>query len=542
MRPVLIFGHKNPDNDSVCSAVAYAHLKNLVETDEIHVAVRLGPMPAETAWLFERFGVEPPELIEHVRTRVSDVMTPDAITVEPTSSMREAGRLMRTHDVRALPVVGSDGAVVGLLSQRRLAERYLEETEIPGFSEMPVTVERLVEVLDGELLAGDAETMIEGCVLIGASEPETVVRLVKPGDVLIVGDRVRTQPMALEAGVACLVVTAGARPADEVVRLASERGAALILTSQDSYSAARLISLAHAVGDLMEVDALRVGPDMLLHEAAEDLLASSHREAVVVGDDGRCAGILTRTNIARGIRRRVILVDHNEMSQSAPGIEDAEVIEIVDHHRVGDIQTAGPILFLNLPVGATATIVAMRYETLGVAVPVPIAGILLGAILTDTVLLKSPTTTEFDRATAARLAAIVGVEPTEFGLELFRARSAAVAFDAKKVVGADIKEYRVGDVVVAVAQYESVDLTEFGNHLDEVRSEMERLREGGRYDLVVLMATDIVREGSEILGVGKTRLLERALGIELVGGVAWMPGVLSRKKQIAARLVEASGS
>ena len=264
MRPVLVFGHKNPDNDSVCSAVAYAHLKNLTDTNEVYVPVRLGSMPVETAWLFDRFGVEPPEQIDHVRTRVSDVMTPDAITVDPSSSMREAGRLMRAHDVRALPVVGAGGSVVGLLSQRRLAERYLEETEIPGFAEMPVAVARLVEVLDGELLSGDGSTMIEGNVLIGASEPATVVRLVSPGDVLIVGDRVRTQPMALEAGVACLVVTAGARPADEVVALASQRGAALIITDHDSYSAARLISLAHAVGDLMEVDALRVGPDMLL--------------------------------------------------------------------------------------------------------------------------------------------------------------------------------------------------------------------------------------------------------------------------------------
>lgn len=542
MRPVLVFGHRNPDNDSICSAVAYAHLKNLVDTDEVHVPVRLGPMPAETSWLLDRFGVEPPEQIDHVRTRVSDVMTPDAITVEPSSSMREAGRLMRAHDVRALPVVGTDGVVVGLLSQRRLAERYLEETEIPGFADMPVSVDRLVEVLDGELLSGDGRTTVEGNVLIGASEPATVIRLVRSGDVLIVGDRVRTQPMAIEAGVACLVVTAGARPAAEVVELARARGTALIVTRHDSYSAARLISLAHAVGDLMEVDALRVSPETLLNEAAEDLLASSHREAIVVADDGGCAGILTRTNIARGIRRRVILVDHNEMSQSAQGIEDAEVVEIVDHHRVGDIQTAGPILFLNLPVGATATIVAARYEMLGVDVPAPIAGILLGAVLTDTVLLKSPTTTDVDRRTADRLARIVGVDPIDFGLELFRARSAGRAFDAKKVVGADIKEYRVGDMTVAIAQYESVDLTEFLDHAHEVRSEMERLRESRGYSLVVLMATDIVREGSEILGAGKTRLLERALGIELSGASVWMPGVLSRKKQIAARLVEASGS
>jgi manganese-dependent inorganic pyrophosphatase len=314
-----------------------------------------------------------------------------------------------------------------------------------------------------------------------------------------------------------------------------------MVTEQDTYSAARLVSLAQAVGDLMETDVLRCGPESLLSEAAEDLLGSVHREAVVTEDGGTVSGILTRTNVARGRRRRVVLVDHNESAQSALGIEEAEIVEIVDHHRVGDIETPGPILFLNLPVGSTATIVALRYEQLGVEIPGPIAGILLAALLTDTVILKSPTTTEQDRSVCERLSASVGVDAVDFGMEVFRSRSAGLAFSAEAVVRSDVKEYRAGDVLAAVAQYETVDLKQITEHADEVMRAMERLLASREYDLVVLMATDIVREGSEIFVAGKRRLAERAFDIDLSAGSAWMPGVLSRKKQIAAKLVEAAG-
>jgi len=539
---VLVFGHKNPDNDSVCSAVAYAHLKNIVDAENVYVPARLGPAPPETEWVFSRFGVELPEEITHVHTRVRDVMTPDVVTVEAGRTMLDAGRLMLERDVRTLPVV--DGGILrGLLNQRILGEAYLGETEIRGFTEVPVTVGHLVEVLDGMLLAGEEAATLRGGVLIGAMEPETMRGYITPGDTLIVGDRRRTQPMALEAGVACLIVTGGHRPADTVLELAVERGASVIVTSHATFAAARLVNLSHTAGDVMDTDVLTFDPDMLLAEAVEDLLGSTHREAVVLDAQRQVAGILTRTNIARGDRRRVVLVDHNELSQSAPGVEEAAVIEIVDHHRIGDIQTVGPILFLNIPVGATATIVALRYEELGVVVPEPMAGILLAAILTDTVLLKSPTTTGTDCEVAARLAQRLGVDVVEFGMEMFRARTVGRTFSAERAVKADLKEYRAGDMLAAIGQIETVDVAEVMDHLHEVREVMESLREARGYDLVLLMVTDVVREGSEIVAAGKVRLAERALGVSLSeGGSAWMDGVLSRKKQIAARLVDAAGA
>lgn len=541
MGAVLVFGHRNPDNDSICSAVAYAHLKNVTDRENVYVPARLGPVPPETEWVFARFGVELPDEVGHVHTRVRDVMTADVVTVPPGTNMLEAGRLMRERDVRALPVV-EDRELLGLVDQRTLAELYVDETAIAGFMDRPVTVGQLASALDGEVLAGDAGRVLDGGVVIGAMEPETMLSHIRPGDTLIVGDRVRTQPMALDAGVACLVVTGGFRPGGEVLERAAATGAAVVSTPHDTYAAARRINLSRTVAQVMDRSVLTVEPDALLTEAAEDLLAGPKREAVVVDADGAIAGMLTRTNVARGLRRRVVLVDHNEIAQSAPGVDEAQVVEIVDHHRVGDVQTAAPILFLNMPVGSTATIVASRYRELGVEPTAAIAGVLLSAVLTDTVLLKSPTATGTDSEVAAWLASLAGVDALEFGMEMFRARSAAERFSAERYVAADLKEYRVRDEHVAVAQVETVDgAALLAAHRDELLAEMERLRAARGYTVLLLMVTDVVREGTEVLAAGRTRLAERALEVDLGGGSAWMPGVLSRKKQVAARLLDAAG-
>lgn len=541
MGPILVFGHKNPDNDSICSSVAYAHLKNLTDPENVYVPARLGPVPPETEWVFGRFGLELPEEIAHVHARVRDVMTEDVISVDSGVTMLDAGRTMQEHGIRALPVTESC-RVKGLINQNILAERFLSDLELRGFTNMPTTVDAFTRALEGTLVTGDPEAEVRGNVLIGAMEPATLLGYIKPGDVLIVGDRVRTQPMALDAGVACLVITGGAKPDPEVLETAAERGAAIITTHHDTFAAARLVNLAHRVADLMDPNVFYVEPETLLSEAVEDLFAGPHREAVVVDAQRRLLGLLTRTNIARGIRRRVILVDHNEVSQSALGIEDAAVVEIVDHHRVGDVQTTGPILFLNLPVGSTATIVATRYRDLGITPPRPMAGVLLSALLTDTVLLKSPTATETDREIAAWLAGIAEVDALEFGLEMFRARSANSVFSPERAVKADLKEYRVGDTFAAIGQIESVDAEAVLQHAKEIEIVMNSLAESRGYDAVVLMITDVMREGSYIVAAGKTRIVERGLGISLAEGPVWLDGVLSRKKQIASKLVDTAGS
>jgi len=540
MGPVLVFGHTNPDNDSICSSVAYAHLKNLTDPSNVYVPVRLGPLPPESVWVLDRFGVEAPAEISHVRTRVVDVMTTDLLTVSPDDTLHTVGAILAERGVRALPVVG-DGRLCGLVTVQALAGRYVDNVTQSGFAERPVTVGRLVETLGGKLLAGEAGAELKGAVLIGAMEPGTMVARIRPGDTIIVGDRRRTQPMAVEAGAACLVVTGGHQPSEDVLSLAAERRCAVIATAQDTYTAARLMDLAHAVSEVMETDILIVEPEMLLTEAAEDLFASPQREAPVVDDTGRLVGLLTRTNVARAGRRRVILVDHNEVAQSADGVEDAAVVEIVDHHRVGDIETAVPITFLGNPVGATATIVALRYRELEVDPPRGIAGLLLSAVLTDTVLLKSPTTTDDDREVVEWLGGIVGVDPVEFAMEMFRARSSGEAFSAEAVVTRDLKEYRIRDGVVAIGQVESVDADDILAHRDEIVACMESLARARGYDTLALMVTDVVREGSELIVTGRRRPLEKAFGVSFESGSVWFDGMLSRKKQLAPRLLESAG-
>ncbi len=270
MGPVLVFGHRNPDNDSVCSAVAYAHLKNLTDPENVYVPVRLGPAPRETEHVFNRFGFEMPEEIGHVHTRVQDVMTEDVVTVDASETLLEAGRLMRENNVRALPVV-ADGIVRGLVSVNTLASRYIDEIALQGFRTNPTEVGLLAHVLGAEIVLGDPGMRLDGDVLIGAMEPETMVGYIKPGDMLILGDRVRTQPRALEAGAACLILTGGARPAKAVLDLATAKGAALIVTGYDTFSAARLVGLSYRVGELMDASVLLVQPDTLLAEATEDL-------------------------------------------------------------------------------------------------------------------------------------------------------------------------------------------------------------------------------------------------------------------------------
>lgn len=540
MKPIYVFGHRHPDNDSICSAVAYAYLKNATDPDNTYIPARLGPVPRETKWAFDKWGATLPEEISHIQTRVGDVMSSNVVMITADSPMAEAGRVMREEDLRALPVVDDEGHVLGLLSQRSLAVRYLEETQIAGFTEIPVSVERLAQAVEGEILIGDKDRVISGRVHIAAAEPEAAVGAIEPGDVLILGNRKRTQPLALEAGASVLIITMGIRPGDEVLELARQKNAVIILTEEASYAVARRTSLAQAVGDIMDTELALTTPETLLTDVQDDLLSGAQRELIVIDSERHCVGVLTRTDVARREKRRVVLVDHNEVSQSAQGIEDAAVVEIVDHHRVGDIQSAGPILFINMPVGSTATIIAMRFFELKTELPREIAGILLSALLTDTVLLKSPTTTDVDHEIAKKLCDMLDIDMMTYGMELFKSKSEGVTFSAKAAVNADMKEYQAGDQVIAIGQYETVDLTEVDNNREQVICEMNALVEKCDYDVVVLMATDIIREGSEMFAVGNIKLAEKAFGTSFEKGSVWMDGVLSRKKQVAARFMEAS--
>ncbi len=452
--PIIVVGHKNPDNDSISAAVGYAHLKNELEKRNAqgsepkyrYIPARLGPMPPESAWVLEQGGLPAPEVIPHVHARVADVMTPNPISISHGARLLEAGRMLRQHNVRSLVVTNEDGTYRGLITTRMIAERYISATdaiEESGANEMAVA---------GDLIA----------------------------------------------------------------------------------------SLGQKVEEMTETDVLILDKECLLKEAVEDLMASSLREAVVLDDNDMAIGIVTRSDVAVRPRRKVVLVDHNETRQSANGIEEADVVEIIDHHRIADVMTAMPIQFLNLPVGSTATIVALEFNRYSIEIPAEIARVLLSAILTDTVILKSPTTTDIDRERAACLARIAGVDVTEFGLAVFKCRGGDSDVPVEKLVGADAKEFQIGDAAVLIAQRETVDLDSVLKREDEIRTYMRQVREEHGYEFVLLLVTDIVKEGSQFICEGNRRIVNRVFGIKCTGeGGTWMPGVLSRKKQVAAKILGA---
>lgn len=452
-KPVLVVGHKNPDNDSICSAIAYAYLKNEVEkrlgedAKYTFEAVKLGPLPPESKWLLEKHGIPTPRTISHVHARVKDVMTKNPISIEADAKLIEAGQMLRMHNVRALVVTNLDGTYRGLITTRMIAERYISATD------------RMTE--DG----------------LG--------------------------PMAVAADL--------------------------------------IDSLEQSVSEITETNVLVLNEDDLLKEAIEDLMNSSLREAVVLDDDGVAIGIVTRSDVATSPRRNVILVDHNELSQAANGMTEANIIEVIDHHRVADISTANPIKFMNLPVGCTATIVTMEFRRLGVEIPRHIGEVLLSAIMTDTVILKSPTTADHDREQVAYLEKLLGVDYIQFGLEIFKTRGGEGIITVEKMVGADAKEFQLADSTVLISQHETVDLEGALEREEEIREHMRTLISQHGYEFVLFLITDIMAEGSVFLCEGNRRIVNRVFGIKCEGqkGGTWMPGILSRKKQVASRILDA---
>ncbi|MDR2196395.1 MAG: putative manganese-dependent inorganic diphosphatase [Coriobacteriales bacterium] len=435
--PVIVVGHRNPDNDSICSAVGYAHLKTLLDPSTAYVAMRLGPMPHESSYVLDRFGIPYPPVLTHVHSRVCDAMTPHPLQIAKDATMREAGEMLRRHNIRTLVVRDEAGHYCGIIDTTTFANLYLAELD-------------------------DA-----------AAAAQT-----------------------------------------------------------------RFATLAQPVSAFLTTDAPTLDAEDILNEARETVLASSLRQAVVLDGEGCAIGILTRTDLARSPRRRVILVDHNESSQAVSGILEADVVEMVDHHRIGDIQTATPIPFINLPLGSTASIVASEYERNGVAFEPTYAAILLAALLTDTVLLKSPTTTARDHELAETLSRTAGLDAQTFGRELFEARFAGQDGSVEGIVLADSKVYQRGDTSFMVSQFETVNMDGILAQEREIARFLDELVHRKGYEFALVLITDIMKEGSQFITAGSPQLVERSFNIHLVDGSAWVPGILSRKKQVAPRLLD----
>jgi manganese-dependent inorganic pyrophosphatase len=532
---IYVTGHRNPDTDSIAAAIGYSELMRRIEPESDYLPVRLGEVNAQTRWLLERSGAPEPELLEHVYLRVSDVMRERFPTADHEDPVRQAGLAMASEDLDLVPVVGGGGELAGVVTERALARRYIRESrEVSSLVDAPTAVAKVRDVLEGDLVAGNPDEKVAGRVWAQSMDVSSPSRI-SAGDVVVVGDRPDAQRLAIERGASLLVTSNGSVPTEEIMDLARERGTAVISSPLDTYVSSRMITLAAPCEALMDREPLTVSGDDLLDDIA-DRVKDVHYRAAVAVDGGSPIGLITRSDLLGPQPRRVLLVDHAEQAQSVPGVEEAEIVEILDHHHVGSVETTVPVRATFDPVGSTATLVIERFRQNGMEPTRPTAVMLLGAIHSDTVILNSPTTTERDRAAVDYLGRVLGLDAIDFGREMFEATSDVTDLSAEQILDRDAKEYDTEHGRVSIAQVETVG-TVLLERKDELLEAMRERCEREGFRLVALMITDIHSRGTELLVAGDASSLERAFGETSDGGVISLPGVMSRKKQVAPKVL-----
>ena len=536
---IYVTGHRNPDTDSIASAVGYAELKGRLDPRNEYVPVRLGELNEQTRWVLERSGAPQPRLLPHVLLRVCDVMRERFPLASHGEPVRSVGLIMARDEVDLVPVVDDDGALAGVMTERALARRYVRESREASRLDAPTAVGAIASVLEGEQLVGDAGAQVTGRVWVLAMASASLPLGFAAGDVVVVGDRPQAQRVAIEVGVGLLVITNGTTAEESILALARERGSAVVASPLDSYVSARMITLSAPCRALIDREPLVVGREDLVSDVADDVKDVDYRAAVVVDADRRPIGLVTRSDLVNPEPRRVLLVDHAEQAQSVIGVEHAEIVEILDHHHIGSIETRIPVRATFDPVGSTATLVIERFRQSGMEPSRPAATLLLGAILSDTVILNSPTTTDRDRAVIAYLEQVLALDATGFGREMFERTSDLSRVAAGDIVERDLKDYDAGNgQTLRIAQVETVGQT-LAERRDELLEALEAMRERGGHAVVALMVTDIMSKGSKLYAAGDRAALDRAFGDGLRDGVLDLPGVMSRKKQVAPRLLTA---
>jgi manganese-dependent inorganic pyrophosphatase len=537
MPHVYVTGHRNPDTDTIASAIAYAEYKNLVDPENDYASARLGEVNTQTEWALKRSGAESPKLLPHIMLRVKDVMHTDLLTAHKDDPLRNVGLAMSKRNIGQVPIVDDDGSLIGLVTERDLARMYIRESRgASTFADSPVYVGAMVEVLEGELLVGEEDREYSGNLWVISMSVDSMGQSMQPGDVVVMGDRPKGQRRAIELGAGVLVVSNGVRPDDEVLEMAREKGTTVILSPLDSYVTSRLIQLSVPCWEVMSVNPLTVDPDDLTTEITESVMEVHYRAAIAVDHNKVPLGVVSRTDLLNPKPRRVLLVDHAETGQSVKGVEKAQVVEILDHHHVGDIETTTPIPAVFDPVGSTATLIVERFKASGLRPERSTATMLLAAVLSDTVVLNSPTTTDRDREVVRYLEEMLDVDAEVFGMEMFEASSDVSDVSAEEIVNRDAKEYGTTSGKMSVSQVETVG-TGLLERKDDLLDALEDLRAKNGYIFSALMVTDIIEGGTELLCAGDCAPVERAFDERTEDGVIDLPGVMSRKKQVAPKLL-----
>jgi len=533
-RKVYVIGHKNPDTDSICSAIAYAELKNKL-TGKHYEAKRAGQLNEETQYILERFGVEPPALLSTVQAQVRDLDINRNPGVSGDMSIKEAWSLMKNNKMKTMPITRGDH-LEGIISTGDIAKSYLDVYDSHILSTAGTKYLNIIRTIDGEMITGDEQSCIDnGKVVIAASSPEKMEEFIEKDDLVILGNRYESQLCAIELQAGCIIVCQGAEVSRTIIKMAQDNGVSIITTPHDTFTVARLINQSIPVKYFMTTEDLcTFSVNEFVDDIKETMANQRFRDFPVLDKKGRFIGLISRRRMLNIFRKQVILVDHNEKSQAVNGIEEADILEIIDHHRLGALETLEPVYFRNIPVGSTATIIYIMYHESGTEISAKIASLLCAAILSDTLMFRSPTCTPTDQKAAEEMAAAAGLDIQELASSMFHAGSNLQNKTAREICFQDFKKFDVSGVQFGVGQLNLIDAGEISEIEKRLSPELENIRKEQHLDMLFFMLTNIVQESTRLLcsGEGAKDQMISAFDLPPDTDSIVLKGVVSRKKQL----------
>ena len=543
LRAIKVIGHRNPDTDSICSAIAYSRLKNILNPERPCKPCRAGLLNRETEFVLDYFQVPAPQLYTDVSPQIRDVDIRSMEGVDGETSLRRAWMIMRDQQIDTLCIVDQEQRLKGVITVKDVATANMDGLDTYILEKAETSYQNILDILEGEVLVGNIEgKRVKGRIIIGSGSAEQIEKSISPGDIVIVANRSESQLAAIEMGAGCVVVCADSKVSRTIRMLAEEQGCIMIGTPKSTYVAGQMISQAAPIRHYMTEDGLLTFNLNSSVEAATKVMTSvRYRYFPVLDDDGRYVGVVSRRNMMGLHKKQLILVDHNEKNQAVEGIEQAEILEIIDHHRIGSMETDGPVYFRNVPVGCTSTIIYQMYEENGVEVDRTTAGLMLSAILSDTLMFRSPTCTSVDERTARKLAELAGVELEAYADAMFEHGGDVSGKTAEELFNTDYKIFDSGAVRFGVGQ--GSFMVERNRKASEalIAPYLPVALEKQGLDFIFYMFTDVRGSSTELLMVGKgaEALVSRAFQVEVRDGLAVLPGVVSRKIQLLPRIISA---
>ena len=540
---VVVIGHRNPDTDSICSAIAYAELKNKT-SDLVCEPRRAGKMNQETEFVLKKFGVKPPRMCTDVNPKIRDVDYREMPGIPGSTSLRKAWEIMRDQQIDTLPVTSADNELEGVITVKDIATANMDVFDTGILAKSQTTYRNILETLGGTMVVGSADDICTtGHIRIGTATPEMLENTVEKGDIVILTNRYESQLCAIEKEASLLIICNGSKVGHTIQRIAEEMGVAIMSAPVDTYAAGKLISQCAPISYYMtRSDIMKFTLVTPVADVTRVMAKVRHRYFPILDEDGKYCGMVSRRNIIALRKRRIILVDHNEATQAVEGFDQAEILEIIDHHRIGSLETSGPVYFRNQPVGCTATIITQMYDENGMEIPPQIAGLLLAAILSDTLVFRSPTCTPLDEALAKRLAKIAGVDIDEFASEMFEAGEKLDGKTAEEVFLQDFKVFMCGDIRFGVAQGSYMTRKNLLAAEALLQPYLEEARNKQNVEDIYMLLTDVPKEESVVISDGRYASEVLSDGFETQpaeDGSFTLPGVVSRKKQFIPALMTA---